>query len=109
MKRQLKPSGNGWTLCFTKPLLKLLGYNPLTTKVLLTAKNNTICIEPINENDSEIYQDCMVRKFQKNGGSYAIYLPLALIEILNIDPAYDYIDVEINVNKLMIKKFSEQV
>ncbi len=44
MKKQLKASGNGWELYFSKSFLKLLGYNPATTKVLMTFKNKTLLL-----------------------------------------------------------------
>ncbi len=105
MQKKLKSSGNGWEFYFTKPILKLLGYNPKETNLLITSKNKTLYIEPIEENDLERYKDNMVRKLQKSGCSYGLYLPAPLIEILDVNPENDAIDVEICENKLFIKKY----
>lgn len=102
MKKKLKPSGNGWELYFSKQLLKLLGYNPKTTKILITSKENTLYFKPVN--NSEKFKDNMIRKFQKSGSSYGIYFPLELIEVLEIDPNVDFINVDINEDVLIIKK-----
>ena len=105
MKKQLKSSGNGYVLGFSKSLLKILGYDVTTVKVLLTVNNDTLYIEPITPDDIEKYASNMVRKFQKNGGGYGLYFPNAIIEILEINPDDDFLDIKINDNKLAIKKF----
>ena len=46
----------------------------------------------------------MVRNFQKSGGGYGIYLPAALIEVLDVDPINDYINVEIDENRVLVRK-----
>lgn len=104
MKKKLKSSGNGWELYFSKPILKLLGYNPKEIKVLITSKNKTLFVEPISNQDLEKFENNMVRNFQKSGGSYGLYMPAPLIEVLEINPEIDFIDIEINENKLIIKK-----
>lgn len=104
MKKKLTPSGNGWLLHFSKPLLKILGYSPTETKVLITAKSEILHIEPINPNDFEKYENNMVRGFQKSGTSYGVYFPNALLEILEVNPETDFLNIEIDENKLKIKK-----
>ena len=46
----------------------------------------------------------MVRRLQKSGGSYGLYFPAPLIDILGINPENDFIDVEIFENKLIVKR-----
>lgn len=104
MQKKLKSSGNGWELYFSKPLLKLLGYNPKETKVLITSKNKSLFIEPLSNDDLQKYEDNMVRRFQKSGGSFGLYLPSPLLEVLEIDPETDFLDIDIDENKLIIKK-----
>ncbi|MFR1671831.1 MAG: hypothetical protein ACLSWI_02675 [Candidatus Gastranaerophilaceae bacterium] len=104
MKKQLKSSGNGWLLYFTKPLLKLCGYNPAITKVLFTTKNKTLFITPVDTNDLEKYENNMVRGFQKNGCSHGLYFPNTVLEVLEVDPETDLLDIDIDENKLIIKK-----
>ena len=65
MQKKLKSSGNGWELYFPKPILKILGYNPLEVRLLITSKKSSLYIEPINEEDTLKYQNNMVRRLQK--------------------------------------------
>ncbi|MFI3300170.1 MAG: hypothetical protein R3Y28_01995 [Candidatus Gastranaerophilales bacterium] len=104
MKKQLKSSGNGWVLAFSKSLLKILGYNPNDIRVLMTVKNGILYIQPIKDEDLEKYTNNMVRKFQKNGGGYGLYFPTTMLEILNVNPEQDFLDIEIDEDKLIIKK-----
>ena len=104
MKKKLKPSGNGWVLYFQKSLLKLLGYKPDEIKILIVAKNSCLYFSPVCKDELDKYKNNMVRNFQKSGGGYGIYLPAALIDVLNVDPANDYIDVEIDEDRVMVKK-----
>ena len=104
MKKKLKPSGNGWVLYFQKSLLKLLGYKPDEVKIVIVAKNSSLHFSPVNPEELDKYKNNMVRNFQKSGCGYGIYLPSALIDILEIDPASDYINVEINENTVLVKK-----
>ena len=108
MITKLKTSGNGWELYFSKQLLKLLGYNPETIKLLITCESNSLIVEPIDENELKKYENNMIRKLQKSGGSGAgLYFPAALISVLNLNPETDMIDVEISGNKFSVKKHIE--
>lgn len=104
MKKQLKASGNGWELYFSKSFLKLLGYNPSTTKVLMTFKNKTLFIEPVCNESIDKLKYNMVRGFQRSGSSHSLYFPNTLIEVLEIKPDADYIDIEVDDKTLKIKK-----
>ncbi len=46
----------------------------------------------------------MVRGFQKSGSSHSLYFPNTLIEVLEIKPDTDYIDIEVDDKTLKIKK-----
>ncbi len=105
MKKQLKSSGNGWELYFSKSFLKLLGYNPETIKVLITYKNKTLYIEPLSPEDTIKYKDNMIRGFQKSGSSHSLYFPNTIIEVLELNPSIDFIDIEVDGEILKIKKF----
>ena len=70
-------------------------------------KNGAIFIKPVFKKDIEKYKNNMVRTFQKSGGSFGIYFPIELIEILEINPSVDFLSVEIDENILVIKKYLE--
>src|SRR5574344_807156 len=104
MKKKLTTSGNGWILYFSKPLLKLLGYNPKETKVLITVKIKTLYIEEVKPENLEKYSNKMIRRFQKSGSSYGLYFPNPIMDILEINPETDFLDIEIDENKLSVTK-----
>lgn len=103
MQRQLISSGNGWALYMPKDVLKLLGYNPQSTYVLLTMEKNVLKISKINEN--EINPDFLIKKFNKNGNGYGIYITNSIIEFLEIDPETDKVKYEIVNGDLFISKY----
>ncbi len=102
MQRKLKSSGNGWEIYFSKQILKLLGYNPKEVKLLIISNNGELLVEPID--NPQDYSNSMVRGLQKSGGSYALYIPLPLIDVLEINPEIDFIDIIISNNKFTIRK-----
>ncbi len=102
MQKRLKTSGSGWELYFSKPFLQLLGYNPKETMLLITSDNKTIYVEPIE--DIEKYKNNMVKKLQRSSNSYGLYFTQPLIEILEINPETDLLDIEVSGNKLTIRK-----
>lgn len=104
MIKKLKTSGNGWELYFSKPILKLLGYDPKVVRLLITTQNSMLFVKPINEDEVSEYANNMVRRLQRSGGSYALYLPNPLIEVLNINPETDMIDIDITNNEFTLKK-----
>lgn len=102
MQKKLKSSGSGWELYFTKPMLQLLGYNPKETMLLITSNNKIVYVEPIEY--SEEYKNNMVKKLQRSSNSYGLYFTQALIDVLELNPETDSLDIEIAGNKLIIKK-----
>ena len=82
-----------------------MSYNPAEIKVLITAKNDHLLVEPISNDQVEKYSSSMVRHFQKSGQSgYALYFTSSLIEYLEIEPDIDFLDITIDENIMRIKK-----
>ncbi len=46
----------------------------------------------------------MVKKLQRSSNSYGLYFTQPLIEILEINPETDLLDIEVSGNKLTIRK-----
>ena len=105
MHKRLKPSGNGWVLYFSKPMLQLLGYNPKETNLLITSDNKIIYVEPIE--DLERYKNNMVKKLQRSSNSYGLYFTQPLIEILEINPEEDLLEIDVYGNKFTIRKLQK--
>lgn len=104
MQKKLKTSGNGWELYFSKPILKLLGYNPLEVKLLIVADGDILKVRPLQSSELDNFENHMVRKLQKSGGSYALYLPAPLLEVLDINPETDKVEISISGSSFEIKK-----
>jgi len=102
MQRKLQSCGNGWELYISKPILKLLSYDPKEVRLLVKFNDNALTLEPITNPDE--YPNSMIRKLRKSGGSYGIYMPLPLIEVLGVNPEEDFIEMTIMNNKILLKK-----
>ena len=102
MQKKLKTCATGWELYFSKQMLQLLGYNPAEVTLLITANGKKIYIEPID--NVEKYKNHMLKPLQKSGYSYGLYFSKTLIEVLELNPETDFLDIDISGNKLTIKK-----
>ena len=70
--------------------------------MLITADNNVLHVEPIA--NPENFPNGLVKKLYKSGGSYGLYLALPLLELLDVNPELDFIDITIVKNTMIIKK-----
>lgn len=107
MKKKLIVAGNTWQLYLNKPLVKFLGINDKEYSVLLKIDNKILSVSKINEKDIEKYKDLLIKKLIKRGSGYGLNLTLPVIELLEINPESDFINVEISNDILTIKKWSE--
>lgn len=108
MKIKLKISGNGWELYLSKTIIKLLGYNPEQVKLIIKTRENTLFIEPIKEEDVELYSNNLIKGIHKSGGSFGLYLSNSLLSVMKVEPEKDFIDMEITDNKFTLKKWVEE-
>ena len=106
MQKKLQASGNGWQLYLSRPILKLLGYNPKEVLLLITSDNNVLHIEPIADKNEHPNQ--LIKNLHKSGGSYGLYLALPLLELMDVNPEEDFVDVNITGNKITLKKAISQ-
>lgn len=104
MKKKLTTSGSGWELYLAKPILKLMGIDPKLSKVLFKIEKKVLIIREVKADESDNVKNFMVRKFTKSGSGWALYIPNTIIELLDINPVYDFIEYEIDDNLLTIKK-----
>lgn len=101
-KKKLIDNGNGWLLYINKSIIKYLGINENNKDILLTIKNKKLYAEltrqiPIN-NESNI------KKLFKRGSGYGFYIELLILDILGINPEKDFLNLDIDGNRLIIKK-----
>ena len=50
----------------------------------------------------------MIRRFQRSGNCWAIFLPKPLLELLKVDPENDQVELEFEGDVLKIKKHKEE-
>lgn len=50
----------------------------------------------------------MIKKLQKSGNGWAIFLPKPLLELLKVDPEKDMVELEFERDVLMVKKHKEE-
>lgn len=108
MKVSLKSTGNGWQLYLKKHILKLLKYDPKVVKILISVKDNILFCEPLKDSEESNIDNSLIRNIRKSGSGYAVYIPLSLIEILDMKPETDFIDMQITGDKFTLKKWVEE-
>ena len=104
MKRSLISTGTGWDLYIPKPLLQLLGFIPKEDKFLLTIENTTLKITKLNPNEIDNYKGFMIKSLAKCGSGWSLYMPIPIIELLNINPETDMVEYCVNGQVLTITK-----
>lgn len=103
MKKTLTSSGNGWELYLNTPIIKLIGLTPTKDKIALMMKKNVLFLEKYEENNIE--QNKLIKKLAKRGGGWALFMPLPILDLMGItNPDTDFIEIEVDENKLSIKK-----
>lgn len=104
MKKSLISTGTGWDLYIPKPILKLAGFIPQEDRFLLTVEDLVLKITKISPDEVDNYKGFMVKKLTKCGSGWSLYMPIPLLELLNINPETDMVEYSINGQILTIKK-----
>lgn len=104
MKKPLRQAGNGWELYLPKPIIKLMGISPSDKYALFNVKDKVLSITKINNDEIDKFENFLTRNIRKSGGGRAIFMPLTIIELLEIDPETDLVEYEINDMTLSVKK-----
>ncbi len=104
LKKSLTLNGNSWQLYLNKPISRLAGISANEYTVLLTVENKILYVKKITNEEKDKYQDRLVKKLIRRGSGYGLNLPLPILELLGINPETDTLDVDIQNNKIIIKK-----
>ncbi len=102
MQRKLVPSGTGWELYMPKDVLKLLGVNPSESRVLFKMDKNVLKI--IKTGFDVNNQNLLIKKFNKSGNGYGLYISNSIIQFLEINPEVDEVKYVIEDDILKISK-----
>lgn len=104
MKRALVYTGSGWDLYLSKPILKLTGFIPKEDKLLLTVEKDVLIVSKIKPDEEEIYKGRMIKSISKCGSGWSLYIPVDIIELLDINPETDLVNYQVDGQVLIIKK-----
>ncbi len=103
MIKKLTERGNGWLLIIPKTIIKLLGLTPETSKVQFKIKNKILYIQEIFPENPD-FEKYLVRSLSKKNSSYGLYMPNSILELLEINPESDKLNLAIEENILIVKK-----
>ena len=82
----------------------MLGLTVNEYTVNLTIENKILYIKKIPNAKLNEYQDLLCKKLIKRNSSFGLTIPVAILEVLDIDPEKDQIEFDINGQVLTIKK-----
>ena len=102
MQRKLVSSGTGWELYMPKDVLKLRGVNPSESKVLFKMDRNVLKI--IKTGFDVNNQNLLIKKFNKSGNGYGLYISNSIIQFLELNPETDEVKYVIEDDILSISK-----
>lgn len=102
MQKSLTTNGNTWQLYINKPIAQLIGVNSNEYSVSLVRKNKTLYVEKVCETVDK--DNLCVKKLIKRSAGYGLNLPLPILELLDINPEEDMIEVNVDESKLIIEK-----
>lgn len=103
MIKTLTARGNGWHLNIHKNIIKLLGVNPQIAQMQFKIKNKVLYIQEILPENPD-FEKYLVRPFSKKNTGWGFYMPNSILELLDIDPETDSVELEIEDTILIVKK-----
>ena len=80
-----------------------MGLQPDSSKVQLKIKNKILYVKEIFP-DNPDFDKFLVRSLSKKNSSYGLYMPNSILELLEINPETDQLNVEVEDTVLIIKK-----
>ena len=104
MKKSLSTNGNTWQLYISKPITKLMGISEKEKTVLMKINNKILTIELVKNEDLKNVKDLLTKKLIKRSAGYGLNLPLPILELIDINPEKDLLEIEIQDKKLLLKK-----
>jgi len=103
MIKKLTARGNGWFLNLPKPVIKLMGLVPETSNVQLKISSKILYVKEISPENPD-FEKYLVRKLSRKNSSWGLYMPNPVLELLEINPGIDSINVEVENNILKVKR-----
>ncbi|MBR1617455.1 hypothetical protein IJ670_04820 [bacterium] len=106
MIKNLQFNGDTSYLYLSKPVLQLLIVNPNETNFIFEIKNKTLYISKISPKEALKYEHALIKKPQKNGSGYCIYIPKPILELIDVNPETDKVDFLVESQTIILKKAS---
>ena len=66
--------------------------------------NKILTIELVKNEDLKNVKDLLTKKLIKRSAGYGLNLPLPILELIDINPEKDLLEIEIQDKKLLLKK-----
>lgn len=104
VKKSLSTNGNTWQLYISKPIAKMMGITEQERFVLLTIQNKILTVQAINNENLDSVKDLLTKKLIKRSAGYGLNLPLPILELMDINPETDILEINIEGRYLIIKK-----
>lgn len=86
-----------------KTLIKLLGLNPESSKVQFKIKNKVLYVQEISP-DNPDFEKYLVRTLSRKGSSWGLYMPNSILDLIDVEPENDKLELDIEDNVLIIRK-----
>lgn len=102
MKKQLTTNGNTWQLYINKPIAQLIGISKDEYTVSFVIKNKILYLTKVDNNANT--NNTYVKKLIKRSAGFGLNFPMPILELLDINPEIDLVNVDIDENRLIIKK-----
>lgn len=81
-----------------------MGITPQEYTVNLEVKDKILYVKKVLPSETELYKDLLCKKLIKRSSSYGLNMTISILEMLDINPETDMVDVDINDQVLIIKK-----
>ena len=104
MKKFLSTNGNTWQLYISKPVAQLMGINTENRTVLLTIENKILTVILIKNENLDKVKYLITKKLIKRSAGFGLNLPLPILELIDINPENDLLEIDIQGKDLIIKK-----
>ena len=104
MKKHLLNSGGSWYTYLSKPVMQLLCIDPQKSKLLFTVKGDVLYIREVFDHEIQKLQNPLIKKLTRKGSGYSIYISFYVLEIMNINPEVDMVEISVEDKTLIIKK-----
>ena len=104
MKKSLSTNGNTWQLYISKPIAQLMGITTQNRTVLLTIENKILTVKLIKNENLDKVKDLLTKKLIKRSVGFGLNLPLPILELIDINPENDLLEIDIQGKDLIIKK-----